>query len=107
MRPAVPSLVAKRLAAIDAGGAPDTTFETMPSVLFDAVVIPGGSTQLASPGHDVEFVRDQYLHCKAILDLGSAETLFEAAGTPSEREGDWAMTADVKDFIEAMARHRN
>ncbi|MEX0796002.1 MAG: catalase [Acidimicrobiia bacterium] len=110
-RGAVPRLVAERLAEVGADGddiMPDATFETMPSVLFDAVVIPdGGSDKLALLGHPVEFIRDQYRHCKPILDLGSAESLLDAAGIPSDHEGDWAMTADVDDFIDALSRHRN
>ena len=108
---AVPRLVAERLAVVDANGddmTPDATFETMPSVLFDAVVIPDGTgAELASLGHAVEFIRDQYRHCKPILDLGSANTLFEAAGIPPGQDADWAMTTDVNDFIDAIARHRN
>src|SRR5690606_14844815 len=76
-RRAVPRLVAERLTVVDASGSPltpDATFETMPSVLFDAVVIPDGAGEaLASLGHAVEFVRDQYRHCKPILDLGTAK----------------------------------
>ncbi len=111
-RGAVPRLVAERLATLDAGGgsiSPDATFETMPSVLFDAAVIPDGSAavNLASLGHAVEFVRDQYRHCKPILALGAAEALFEAAGIPLERDADWAMTADTGGFIDALSRHRN
>ena len=110
-RGAVPRLVAERLAAVDTDGdvlTPDATFETMPSVLFDAAVIPDGeNSELAALGHAVEFVRDQYRHCKPILYLGTADTLFEAAGIPPERDGDWAMTTDTDDFIDALARHRN
>ena len=49
---------------------PDATLETMPSCLFDAVVVPDGEASaeaLCSLGHAVEFVKDQYRHCKAIL----------------------------------------
>ena len=33
--------------------------------------------------------------------------MFDAAGIPPEREGDWAMTAGIDDLIDALARHRN
>jgi catalase len=51
-------------------------------VLFDALVLPDGSAAeaLARDGHVLEFVKDQYRHCKPILALGGSSMLLEVAG---------------------------
>ncbi|MCC2658690.1 MAG: catalase [Panacagrimonas sp.] len=61
----------------------EVTFETAPSVLWDAVVIPGGAQALTGLGTVREFVRDQYRHCKPMLLLGDAQDLLETLGIPS------------------------
>jgi len=118
---AVPRLVGARLGAVESvsGDAlePDATLETMPSVLFDAVVIPdgeGAAAALSQLGHAVEFVKDQYRHCKAILALGAARALLEKAGIPLDGEDPALILADAargsaatKAFIAAIAKHRN
>ena len=118
---AVPRLVAARLGGVDSASGdgidPDATLETMPSCLFDAVVIPDGAlaaNALSELGHAVEFVKDQYRHCKPILALGSGRKLLEKAMVPMDAE-DWGLVvADprkaamaAKSFIGAIARHRN
>ena len=48
----------------------EATIETMPSVLFDAMAIPDGKESfdnLLIDGRTLEFIRDQYRHCKPIL----------------------------------------
>ncbi len=78
---AVPRFVGARLGEVTlTGGARqvDTTVEAMPSVLWDAVVIPDGDdavAQLRIGGQVLEFVKDQYRHCKPILAIGSATGL--------------------------------
>jgi catalase len=110
---AVVRLVAARLAtveAIDANLEPDSTFETMPSVLFDAVVVPDGEAAalaLSSLGHALEFLKDQYRHCKAILILGAGKSVVDKAGVPTGDDTDWAITHDLPAFIDAVAKHRN
>jgi catalase len=89
---------------------PDATFETAPSVLFDAVVVPDGgkaATTLAALGHACEFLRDQYRHCKPILLIGAGEQLAVAAGVPIDDRADWAVVRDVRTFIGAVGKHRN
>ncbi|SFN38066.1 catalase [Nitrosospira briensis] len=99
----------------------DVTFEAMPSVLFDAVVIPGGEqamTTLGNVGPVVEFIREQYRHCKPILVLGAGKSLAESAGvklTLSSGEPDPGVlhfqgeNVDVvlPQFVEAIAAHRH
>jgi catalase len=89
---------------------PDGTLETMPSVLFDAVVVPDGAkaaATLGALGHAREFVRDQYRHCKPILLLGAGRELATAAGVPIDDRADWAIARDVRALIGAVGKHRN
>ncbi|MFD1123378.1 catalase [Methylophilus flavus] len=61
----------------------EATLETMPGVLFDAMVIADGErsvTNLAIDAHTVEFLRDQYRHCKPIMVSNSAKILLDKAG---------------------------
>ena len=88
----------------------DATFETMPSVLFDAVVVPDGpraADQLSTLGHAREFLKDQYRHCKPILMLGAGQRVVEAAGVPTGNGSDWALVRDLSAFVQAIGRHRN
>jgi len=117
---AVPRIVAPRLGAVasESGDAlePDATLETMPSVLFDAVVVAGGEASadaLCDLGHAVEFVTDQYRHCKAMLGIGAGGRLLEKAGIDVTEDDSALMVADGADskvtaaFIAAIAAHRN
>lgn len=68
----------------------DQTFSNMPSVMFDAVLIPGGAecTQtLCTMGEAVHFVLEAYKHCKTICALNEGHQLlatlgFKSAGNP-------------------------
>ena len=93
----------------------------MPSVLFDAVAVPGGKGAvqvLGNIGHAAEFIKDAYRHAKPILALGAGATLVESAGAPAQLpsgEPDPGMLvaehatakAVLSDFVEAIARHRH
>jgi catalase len=66
--------------------------------------------------HAVEFVKDQFRHCKTILALGAGEQLLAAANIPAERAKDggdpgllrMANAGDAAPkFIAAVARHRH
>jgi catalase len=122
---AVPRFIGPRLGQVktEAGDTLDVeaTLETMPSVLFDAVAVLGGkqaATILGNIGHALEFIKDQYRHCKPILALGAGADVVENAGAPAvlpSGEPDPGMlvakheTADdaLADFIAAVARHRH
>ncbi len=122
---AVPRYVGARLGSVatEAGEKLDVevTFETMPSVLFDALVVPGGKTAsdlLGKMGQALEFIKDQYRHAKPILSLGAGTDLVEKAGAAmllSSGERDPGMlggsNAEVEkvmpQFIKAMAKHRH
>jgi len=122
---AVPRYVGPRLGAVEAEDGEclevEATLETTPSVLYDAVAIPGGEgsvAHLATLGHVAEFIRDQYRHAKTILALGEAGALVESAGARhvlrsgqpdpgvlvEAGSGDGSL---VQRFADAIARHRH
>ncbi|HEY5959239.1 MAG TPA: catalase, partial [Polyangiaceae bacterium] len=87
---AVPRYIGARLGTIETEEGDtievDATLETMPSVLFDAVAVPGGKvaiTTLGNIGHALEFIKDQYRHAKPILALKEGADLVENAGAPA------------------------
>jgi catalase len=83
-------------------------------------VIPDGATaiqSLAADGRVLEFVKDQYRHCKPILALGAAADLLAKAGIPATLDGGkpdpGLLTAApgakhiASAFIAALAKHRH
>jgi catalase len=124
-RGAVPRYVGARLGTVQPEeGKPfevEATLETMPSVLFDAVIAPGGDAAmkaLGTLGHALEFLKDQYRHDKPMLALGAGAALFENAGVsailPSGEPDPGVLLGDdgegakaLPGFIEALAKHRH
>jgi catalase len=111
---AVVRVLAARLGTVEAADGesvePDGTFETMPSVLFDAVVVPDGNAgadRLISLGHAREFLADQFRHGKPILMLGAGQRVAAEAGVPTDDGSDWALVRDTPAFIAAAGKHRN
>ena len=120
---AVPRFVSITLGPVQpASGDPieaDVTIETTPSVLYDAVVVPDGKAgvqALQADARSLEFVKDQYRHCKPILALGAGAQLLEACGIPptlpdgSADPGLLVVKAGVTaadDFVAAIAKHRH
>jgi len=119
---AVPRFVGAQLGAVQATTGElqvDTSVEATPSVLFDAVVVSGNedlARTLAADGRVLEFLKDQYRHCKPILALGAGEQLLSAAGIPKAlpngrpdpglivpAKGDTGTRA----FITALRQHRH
>jgi catalase len=93
------------------------SIDATPSVLYDAVVVPDGEAaveRLSADGRAVEFVKDQYRHCKPILVFGAGAQLLEKAGlTRDSRRPDPGLIAardtngDAADaFVKALATHR-
>jgi catalase len=93
----------------------DASLETDAGVLFDALVLPGGKPAvkaLAQDGRALEFIKDQYRHCKTILALGDSVALLSKAGVPDTSGPGLLVLADgadeaVEAFIEALAKHRH
>jgi catalase len=121
---AVARLLGSRLGSVSSDSGEtfevDATLENSPSVLFDALVLPDGSEavdQLARDGRTLEFIKDQYRHCKTILALGASAGLLEGIGIrPQLPDGTddsgILMSAggdglDPRKFIEAIAKHRH
>ena len=122
---AVPRFIGPHLGAVEpVSGAPievDIPVSAAASVLFDAVVLPDGVAgvdRLAADGRTLEFVKDQYRHCKPILALGAASTLLKKAGIPEKLpsgQPDPGLVFGKSDggesvakaFITALAKHRH
>ena len=99
----------------------EITIEAMPSVLLDAIVVPGGeaaSKRLAMNGQAAEAVVNAYRHCKPILALGAGRTFVENAGVPARLpsgDGDPGVLlfedeetkAALPAFVAAIAKHRH
>jgi catalase len=81
------------------------------------VAIAGGDAAvatLAGNGQALEFVKDQYRHCKTILALGGAAALLQRAGIPetlADGSPDPGLVLDASGaadtFITALAKHRH
>jgi catalase len=100
----------------------DHTIATMPSVMFDAVLVPGGAASaqvLSRNGDAVHFVLEAYKHCKAICVIGEGAQLLRTLGVGAG-EGGPALPGVVvgrndpparaqlaQEFIAAIARHRH
>jgi catalase len=100
----------------------DHTFNNMPSIMFDAVLVPGGSSSaqsLAGNGDAVHFVLEAYKHCKTICAVGEGVQLLRTlgigvdAGSPAVPgvvlgKNDPPSRAQLaQEFIVAIARHRH
>ena len=122
---AVPRYVGARLGAVQTEQGDtlevEVTMETMPSVLFDGLIVPDGklaAKTLGNIGQALEFIKDQYRHAKPILALGAGADLVENAGAPATLPSgapDSGMLigrrATVEKalpaFVKALARHRH
>jgi len=121
---AVPRMVGNLLGKVKAAdGDPidvEISVEAAPSVLYDAVIVPDGALAveaLAKNAQVLEFLREQYRHCKPILAYGSGAdllvkamipaTLPDGSADPALIKGDPA-NADVAldAFKTALASHR-
>ena len=87
-------------------------------MLWDAVVVPGGDgvAALASDGRALEFVKDQFRHCKTMLAIGTGRQLLDAAGIPATLADGGPVPGilavdgekvDIEAFVAALARHRH
>jgi catalase len=97
----------------------DVSLGAAPAVLYDALVLPGGTeavTALHADGRTLEFIKDQYRHCKPILAVGDSAQLLTACGIdpalPNGQPDPGVITTpDARsasaEFISAIAKHRH
>lgn len=104
----------------------DHTFGSMPSVMFDAVLIPGGSASasaLCESGEAVHFVLEAYKHGKTICAVNEGVQLLSTLGLSQGQNPDKVseptagiLIADVRkvldgqvshDFMAAISLHRH
>jgi catalase len=120
---AVPRFVSTALGSVQPdSGDPiqvDISLEAAPAVLYDAMVLPDGASAvqaLQDDGRTLEFIKDQYRHCKPILAVGAGAKLLAASGIgaalPSGQPDPGLIVAEdaaaaTNSFIAAIARHRH
>jgi catalase len=122
---AVPRYIGPKLGRVQAADGDsievEVTLETMPSVLVDAVAVPGGDQAakiLGNLGLAAEFVVNAYRHCKPILAQGAARGFIENAGVPRTLPSgkpdpglvlveDDGLQQALPAFVEAIAKHRH
>ena len=122
---AVPRLVGPHIGGVKSASGKllqaDASMENEPGFLFDALVLPDGQQgveALAGDGHTMDFIKDQFRHCKTILVLGASKTLIDKAGITDRLKGGkpdaglvMATVGDPKAaidaFIKGMAKHRH
>jgi catalase len=101
----------------------DASMENEPGFLFDALILADGRASVAAlsqDGHTMEFIKDQFRHCKTIMAIGEAHQLMAQAGLPISMDksqaqgGTGLIIADAADaasalqaFIAALAKHRH
>jgi catalase len=105
----------------------DATFVNMPSIMFDAVLVPAGAQgaqALAQNGDAVHFVLEAFKHCKAICTVGEGVELLASLGigadsqaappgvvvaaTPVTNLGDFAAATEIANaFVAAIGKHRH
>jgi catalase len=122
---AVPRFIGPRLGQVKSSDGDaievDVPMPAAPSVLFDGIVLPDGKDAvavLAADGRALEFLKDQYRHCKPILVLGAASALLDKAGIPKTLpsgqpdpglllEQAQGKASPAKAFVKALAEHRH
>ena len=101
----------------------DFTYSNMPSVMFDAVLVPSGATSakaLVANGDAVHFVLEAFKHFKTICVIGEGVELLRSLGITAPGLGSTAVagvlvgksepTARVQlglDFVAAIGKHRH
>ena len=95
---AVCKLIAPQLGTVNTSSgkqlAVDHTFSNMPSVMFDAVLLPGGADSaaaLAQLGDAVHFVLEAYKHCKTVCALNEGVQLLSTLGFALETQSNQVM----------------
>jgi catalase len=124
---AVPRFVGMRLGRVRTSDGPDieveASIEALPSVLWDAVVLPdlpSDDVSMAALPEAMDFVKEQYRHCKPILAIGNGGIAWldglGICGALGDGRPDPGIVlnndtelaeASVSDFLDALGRHRH
>jgi catalase len=122
---AVPRVVSSQLGKVKAAGGSaldiEISLEAGPGVTYDAVIVFDGDSTVAAlmrDAHALEFLRDQYRHCKPMLVIGAATAVIDKAGIPAElpdgsedsaliRVDTDAIDAGLATFKTQLAGHRS
>ncbi|QGZ64888.1 catalase HPII [Paraburkholderia acidisoli] len=106
-------VIAPTLAAIG-DITPDATIAGMPSVMFDAVFVPGGEAAaqvLSQSGDARHFVLEAFKHLKALGAVDTGRLVLQAAHLPDQADG--VATGDakelarvLKEFVDTAGQHR-
>jgi len=110
----VPRLVGAQLGKVTAADGSmldvEISMEAAAPVLYDALVLADGEAgiqRLAGDANALDFVRQQYRHCKPILAVGAGAGLLAAAGIPAllpdGTEDDAIVGADAGQLTAALA----
>ena len=95
------------------------TFESMPSPLWDAVVVDASAQSLARLAVAIDFIREQFTHLKAMWFLGDAPALLAATGIATDPHATTDagivrtdtracdLGHDTQLFSEAVAKHKH
>jgi catalase len=121
---AVPRFVGISLGRVESmNGDPlevEISMEAAPAAVWDAMVVPGGEAALetlSKSGHALEFLKDQYRHCKPMLLIGESSALLGEVDIPATlpsgkpdpgllQFGAGDIGAAVTALATALARHR-
>jgi catalase len=120
---AVPRFVSTTLGAVQPSAGDvievDVSLEAAPAVLYDALVLPDGDdavNALRGDGRTLEFIKDQYRHCKPILAFGAGKQLLADCGIDAmlpDGQPDPGLVLPSKtsegidEFVAAIAKHRH
>ena len=123
-------IIGPHLGVVSTGGGRqltvDHTFTNMPSIMFDAILIPGGAQNnetLAGMGEAVHYVLEAYKHCKPICAVNEGVLLMVTLGFAAGKNPELVTSPAAgviigdarrapegqisKDFIAAMTQHRH
>jgi catalase len=115
---AIPRFVGPRLGTYSTASGDtidaDASMENSPPVLFDGLVLPDGDAgvqTLAAAGHTMEFVTNQFRHCKTMLVLGASRSLLQKARISTNDAPGVLVTRPGANvgarFITELAKHRH
>jgi catalase len=102
-------LIAPRIGPMKNGLAPDMTIDGGPSCLFDAVVLMPGAAEvptLLKGASAINWLRDAFVHLKAIGFNEQARPMFEKGGLDTKAPGVVAVAKGFDAFIGAAKQHK-